>query len=121
LLSGERIRYELPENVAAPMIAALHQNRDEVLRVLRERDQTERCLLDQPHPQPMPVGVKLLEWAPKQPPVAIETWAVVNDVSLFIQVTLGQLRAAPELVQQIEAIGGVLTQVGVTVSVEATR
>ena len=126
-LSGERIRYELPENVAAPMIAALHQNRDAVLRVLRERDLTEGCFLGQPHPQPMPLGVKLLEWAPKQPPVAIATWAIVNDVSLFIHVTLGQLRAAMsgkswlagnrsvrELVERLE-------QVGVKVTVEASR
>ena len=36
----------------------------------------------------------LLRWAPKRPPVAIETWAIVNDVPQFIRATLEQLRAA---------------------------
>ncbi len=41
-LNGARIRYELPED-AAPMIAMLRQYRDEVLRLLRERERPERC------------------------------------------------------------------------------
>jgi len=126
-LCGERIRYELPQGIAGPRLAALLQNRDEVLRVLRERERAEGCCLHQPHPQPMPEGVILREWAPKQPPVVIETWSVVNDVSLFIQLTLAQLEAAVanknwmagnwsvrELVERLE-------QVGVKVRVEATR
>ena len=69
----------------------------------------------------------LLQWAPKPPPVAIESWSVVNDVPQFIQTTLGQLQAAMagknwlagnrsvrELVERLE-------QVGVEVSVEETR
>jgi hypothetical protein len=42
----------------------------------------------------MPEGIRLLAWKPKEPPVAITTWAVVNDVSSFIRTTLGQLEAA---------------------------
>ena len=42
----------------------------------------------------MPRGVRLLKWAPQLPPVAIESWAIVNDVPQFIQTTLTQLQAA---------------------------
>jgi hypothetical protein len=42
----------------------------------------------------MPEGVTLLRWEPLQPPVAITTWAVVNDVPRFVDVTLEQLRYA---------------------------
>jgi hypothetical protein len=48
----------------------------------------------QSEPQPMPKGVELLQWVPVCPPVAIGSWAVVNDVPQFIQITLGQLQAA---------------------------
>src|SRR5664280_380442 len=72
-------------------------------------------------------GVRLLQWAPQLPPVAIESWAVVNDVLQFIQTTLSQLQAAMdgrnwlagnrsvrELVDRLE-------QVGVKVSVEEIK
>jgi hypothetical protein len=78
-------------------------------------------------PQPMPKGVTLLRWAPERPPVAIERWAVVNDVPQFIQTTLRQLQAAMagenwlagncsvrELVDRLEQVG-----VNVTAVVEA--
>src|SRR5271165_6292868 len=116
-LKGDRIRYELPED-AAPMIEMLRQYRDEVLGVLRERERPDVaqatcssravdlhvCEKRQPDPYavalektrqsippPMPKGARLLQWAPEPPPVAIESWAVVNDVPKFIQTTLGQL------------------------------
>lgn len=122
-LNGDRIRYELPED-AAPMVAVLRQFRDEVFRVLRDREHAENCHIHRDHvtyqardwrtpeegrsdpyavaleettksvPQPMPNGVRLLRWAPETPPVTIESWAVVNDVVKFIHTTLGQLQAA---------------------------
>ena len=137
-LKGDRIRYELPQD-AESMIEMLRQYRDEVVVVLRERKRTEDGKRDRdPYsdalkkmrlsgPPPMPAGVKLLRWAPQLPPVAIERWAIVNDVPQFIRVTLRQLRAAmagklwlagrwsvPELVDRLE-------QVGVRVRVEGTR
>jgi hypothetical protein len=157
-LRGKRIRYELPED-AAPMIEVLRQCRDEVFRILRERERQEGCYVHQAQttwwtredgsqvcgrchpdpyavalaetaqnePLPMPKGVTLLRWAPERPPMAIESWAIVNDVPQFIQTTLGQLQAAiagknwlagncsvRELVERLE-------QVGVMVSVEETR
>jgi len=45
-VKGARIRYELPDD-AAPMIAVLRQRRDEVLRILRERERPESCYIHQ--------------------------------------------------------------------------
>jgi len=41
----------------------------------------------------MPEGIKLVQWAPKRPPISITTWLLVNDVPGFIRATLGQLDA----------------------------
>ena len=45
-------------------------------------------------PPPMPAGVRLLAWEPKQPPVALSVFSVVNDTQKFIVSTLQQLDAA---------------------------
>jgi hypothetical protein len=50
--------------------------------------------IDKSRPARMPEGVRLLVWAPAHPPVAVETFAVVNDVSQFIRTTLQQLESA---------------------------
>lgn len=42
----------------------------------------------------MPDGITLLSWEPKQPPVALSTYSVVNDTGEFIESTLRQLDAA---------------------------
>jgi hypothetical protein len=154
-LRGDRIRYEVPEDAALPLLQALRKHREEVIRVLRKRERPARCCVhgakatwwtrpdgsrvcghcypdpfavavedaDQSCPPPMPEGVRLLAWAPERPPVAIETWAIVNDVPQFIRTALEQLRAAKagenwlagnwsvsELIDRLE-------QVGVTVEV----
>jgi hypothetical protein len=44
-------------------------------------------------PYPLPVGVKLLSYAPKNPPVAVTVCSVVTDVPKFIQYALGELDA----------------------------
>jgi hypothetical protein len=118
---GERIRAELPED-AQTLLDGLREHKAEVIRLLRERrcrthgDRAtwwERptggyvCGLCHPDPYSlanqqaqqagpptMPEGVRLLEWAPKNPPIAITTWSVVNDVPKFIHATLAQLDAA---------------------------
>ncbi len=137
---GNRIRAALPEDAHA-LLGLLRENRDEVLRLLRARADDapgqDPCKTDpyrlavhqaeQEGPQLIPRGIRLLEWQPKQPPVAITTWAVVNDVPQFIGATLTQLEAAlrgdtwlagnwsvRDLVERLE-------QVGVKVSVEVTR
>lgn len=72
---------------------------------------------------PIPPGVRLIEWKLKEPPVAIETCAVVTDSGLFARTTLEQLRVAlaepkrwvgwsvPQLIDR-------LAQVGVSVALE---
>ena len=45
-------------------------------------------------PPSMPAGVRLLAWEPKQPPVALSVFSVVNDTQKFILSTLQQLEAA---------------------------
>jgi hypothetical protein len=123
-LSGNRIRYELPEDAAA-LVEVLRKHREEVIRVLQERERPAHCCVHGPmttwwaradgawvcgrcHPGPfagsvelnksgppsMPEGVTLLDYVPKCPPVAIETWAIVNDVPQFIRTTIAQLEAA---------------------------
>jgi hypothetical protein len=74
---------------------------------------------------PMPPGISLVAWKLKEPPVAIETCAVVVDTVLFAKSTLEQLRIAltqpkrwvgwsiPQLIDR-------LAQVGVRVALETT-
>ena len=138
-LNGDRIHYELPAD-AAPMLEVLRQCRDEVIRLLRGREDPQVCGKSHPDryavalaevtqagPPPMPPGVTLLQWAPSSPPVAIERWAVVTDVPRFVQTTLSQLQAAISGVNWLAGNRSVrelverLEQVGVMVSVEGTR
>jgi hypothetical protein len=72
----------------------------------------------------MPPGVRLINWNPKVPPVAIEACAVVTDPPLFARTTLRQLETAlaqpkrwvgwsvPQLIDR-------LAQVGVFVALES--
>ena len=74
----------------------------------------------------VPPGVRLIEWKLKEPPVAVETCAVVTDTALFARTTLEQLRTAlaqpkrwigwsvPQLIDR-------LAQVGVTVALESGK
>lgn len=43
---------------------------------------------------PMPPHIRLVEWNPKEAPIAIDTCSVVVDVPLFIKTTLEQLSTA---------------------------
>ncbi len=44
-------------------------------------------------PPPLPLGVRLVSYAPKKPPIGIESWSVVTDVETFIRTTLADLDA----------------------------
>jgi hypothetical protein len=67
------------------------------------------------------LGVRLVKWNLKEPPVAIDTCSIVTDPALFASTTLGQLTAAlanakrwvgwsvPQLIDR-------LAQIGVTVA-----
>jgi hypothetical protein len=72
---------------------------------------------------PMPPGVRLIGWQLKEPPIAIETDAVVTNPALFAIATLEELRvrltipkrrygySVPQLIDR-------LAQVGVTVALQ---
>jgi hypothetical protein len=74
----------------------------------------------------VPIGVRLVKWNLKNPPVAIETCAVVVDSLLFARSTLEQLRVALENPKRwvgwtIPQLIDRLAQVGVTVALEIDK
>ena len=105
-LNGDRILYDVPKR-ARSLVDVLREHHDEVFRVLRERtcyphgagttwwvrsDGSQVRALCHPdpytlavkrtnsiEPPDMPEGVRLLDWKPKHPPVAITTCAVVDE------------------------------------------
>jgi hypothetical protein len=116
VLSGGHIKYAIPKR-ATWLISELKQNREELIGLLREVTT----------PPPMPPGVRLLKWEPKDPPIAIVRMGIVSNVDKFIGATLRELRARlegkdflagnwslRELVDRLE-------QVGVLVSVESDQ
>ena len=106
-LRGDRIAYEVPEEMA-PLLEQLRPYRDEVLEILRERQEVPA----------MPPGIALISWNLKEPPVAIESCSVVINPALFAKHTLSQLQAAltckrwpaghwstAELIQRLKQVG----------------
>jgi hypothetical protein len=115
-LNGGQIKYTIPKR-AEWLVPELKQHREELIGLLREGGT----------PQPMPPGVRLLKWEPKNPPIAIVRMGIVSNVPKFIAATLLQLQARlegkdflagnwslRELVDRLE-------QVGVVVKVEGTQ
>lgn len=114
-LNGGQIKYTIPRR-AAWLVPELKQNREDLKGLLRESGT----------PPPMPPGVRLLKWQPKDPPIAIVHMGIVTNVDKFVAATLLQLRARlegkdslagnwslRELVDRVE-------QVGVAVGIEST-
>ena len=119
-LDGEGVRIWFPEvrlrDELASQIAFLRRHRSEVTESMQARVGIPR----------MPPGVRLVKWNLKEPPVAIESCAVVTEPGLFARTTIEQLRivlANPKhwvgwsVVQLIERLG----QVGVTVDLETNH
>lgn len=118
-LDGDKVRVWYPDEERREELAAqvsfLRERRAEVTAFLKAR----RIV------PPMPPGVRLINWHLKEPPVAIETCAVVTNPALFASTTLEQLRTAiaqpkrwvgwsvPQLIDR-------LAQVGVSVTLEST-
>jgi hypothetical protein len=117
-LEGDRnIRYRLPNDNAesTALLQAVKAEKEAIVAYLRTRATIPT----------MPHGVSLIAWKLKEPPVAIETCAVVVDTVLFAKSTLEQLRIAltepkrwvgwsvPQLIDR-------LAQVGVQVALEMT-
>jgi hypothetical protein len=82
-VNGERIRVRLPED-AAHLLEELRANKDEVLSLLRRREEIPA----------MPPAVRLVRWEPKPAPVILTHNSVVTDVPRFISMTLRELEAA---------------------------
>jgi hypothetical protein len=111
-IHGDRIRCRIPEE-ACPLLEDLRASREEVLLLLLQRSAAPS----------MPRGVQLIQWNLKDPPILIESSAVVSDPALFALSTLKQLGSAidnrkrwvgwsvPQLVER-------LAQVGVTVALD---
>jgi hypothetical protein len=87
-VDGEKVRIWFPEprqrEELAGQVSFLRAHKHEVAEFLRKRAAIP----------PMPPGIRLVKWNLKEPPVAIETCAVVSDPSLFACTTLAQLRVA---------------------------
>ena len=83
VLDGDRIRYFAPSgnSEVQVLLAELRKHRSEVVSFLRARNA----------PPTMPPGIHLVEWNLKEPPVAIETCAIVSDPAKFAKATLGEL------------------------------
>jgi hypothetical protein len=105
-IRGERIRCRLPQD-ATYLVEELRECRSEVLSALLRRETI----------QPVAPGVRLVKWNLKEPPIAIETCAIVTEPGLFARTTIEQLRIAlenpersvgwsiPQLVDRLEQVG----------------
>lgn len=108
-VDGEILRLKPRAALDDDLLARIKEHKPEIIRVLAI--------------PPMPPGVRLVAWELKEPPIEIETCAVVTDSALFARATLEQLRAAlanprrwvgwsvPQLIDR-------LAQVGVCVALE---
>jgi hypothetical protein len=116
-LDGQAVRIWFPErqrrDELATQVAFLRRHRSEVTESLQARAGIPS----------LPPGVRLVKWNLKEPPIAIETCAVVTEPGLFARTTIEQLRivlANPKhwvgwsVFQLIERLG----QVGVAVALE---
>jgi len=116
LLDGDRIRYSIPKGSAnaRALLEIVRMEKQAIVAYLRSRALAPA----------MPRGVVLMEWTLKEPPVAIETYAVVANSDLFARTTLEQLRIA--LAEPRRWVGWSvaqlidrLAQVGVRIMVDA--
>ena len=119
-LDGEKVRVWYPDDERrdnlAEQVAFLRARRSEVAEFLR----TRHAILA------LAPGVRLIRWNLKEPPVAIETCAVVTDPANFARTTLEQLRVV--LTEPTRWVGWTVPQlidrlatVGVVVSLETKR
>jgi len=104
---GGKIKYTIPKREAW-LVPELRQQREEIVALLQQGTVFP----------PMPAGVRLVRWAPKQPPVELEQCSMVIDVDMFIFSTLEQLQARlegkdflagnwalRELIERLEQVG----------------
>jgi hypothetical protein len=80
-VEGGTLRLKPREALDDDLLARIKEHKPEIIRTLAAIP-------------PMPEGIHLISWNPKDPPVAIETCAVVTDPPLFARTTIEQLRLA---------------------------
>ena len=78
-LEGERVHARLPEALR-PLVETLREHKFEIVELLAQRP-------------PMPAGVRLLRWEPKDAPVQVSRCVTVLDVDKFTRSTLQQVAA----------------------------
>jgi hypothetical protein len=105
-IHGDRIRCRIPED-ATPLLEELRTRREAVLLLLRERSAAPS----------MPLGLRLVQWNLKDPPVLIESSAIITDSEVFARATLEQLQIAlenpkrwvgwsvPQLIERLSQVG----------------
>lgn len=116
-LDGEKVRIWYPDEghreKLTEQIAFLRNHRADVAAFLKARSAVPM----------MPLGVRLIQWNPKTPPILIETCALVTDPTLFARTTLEQLKRALENPKRwvgwtVHQLVDRLAQVGVTVTLQ---
>jgi hypothetical protein len=119
-LQGDRVTVKYPRHckeALSPLLDTLRENRVGLADLLRARsgsqgleNQPIQCqdaedgltnresvasvLRQNAAASPMPPHIRLVEWNPKEAPIAIDTCSVVVDVPQFIKTTLEQLSTA---------------------------
>lgn len=90
VVDGDRLGI-FPKAAAQPVLENLRARKGEIIALLSSRT-TEESSIGSPAP-PLPPGVRLVRWAPKNPPIPISKCETVLDVQLFIGSSLLQLEA----------------------------
>jgi len=141
---GDRVRVRhpfQPRPEALPLLEQIRQHKAEVLAALtgpqpREDAHTTEVESDAdilhgfvgealPLPPTLPNDLRLVSYAPKKPPVALEECSIVTNVELFIQSSLADLEYRmnhadeKRLGRTISQILDRLHQVGVVIEVES--
>ena len=118
LARGERLRCEFPRDAgeAWALIEAIRLRKAEVLGILRGREETLETSIA-PECPIVPPGVRLVRYASKTPPVAVQPCSIVTDVSKFIRANLRDLEwrlrnpktyacaSLPEILAKLSEIG----------------
>ncbi len=123
-IDGSQILVEYsPERreAVATILEMLRTHRDEVAIVVRERSSGVPAPVGCP---PLPLGVRLIKYAPKTPPVAVRPCSIVADVDKFISAYLRDLRFRLEhpkayACAQLPDILAKLAEVGLELRLEA--
>jgi len=125
-LQGGHIKYSVPKAASIeirPMLDELRARHKELAAILRERTPPQGVPAP-PRCPPLPQGVRLIAYAPKEPPVAVSVCSLVTNVDRFIRHQLEELDARLHSPVQIRAGDSVfeilrkLEEVGLEVTLE---